>query len=165
MKKNMVVMLMVIVVIGVLAYLLRDKLKVVLGQRVERKKIKGEMGISGPTNGLGTKEAGVGPVIEMKEFKTPATIEAALKLPTARYDYAAEWIGADIVGAVTEIYPKMAEHGKVLDSLISCKKMEVPLIGLPSTNGPGYKEPTIDPLVELKKFETYTGPYIALPQF
>ncbi|MBA7491376.1 hypothetical protein ES702_01921 [subsurface metagenome] len=163
MKKNMVVILIVIGVIGVVVYLLKDRLKVLLGKRAEREEI-GEGQIDpyirherlGLLNGPIYRALPVGPMIELRQFKTPVTVEAAFKLRSVIYEEAARWIGADIVEIVKEIYPKVPRHGAVLKSLVIFKKGEGQIdpyirherLGL--LNGPIYKTLPVGLPIELR---------------
>ncbi len=163
MKKNMVVILIVIGVIGVVVYLLKDRLKVLLGKRAEREEIEeGQIDPYirherlGPLNGPVYKALPVGPMIELRQFKTPVTVEAAFKPSSVIYEEAARWIGADIVGVVREIYPPFREHGLVLKRLVIFKKGEGqvdPYIRherLGPLNGPIYKALPVGPMIELR---------------
>jgi len=131
MKKNMVVILIVIGVIGAVVYLLKDRLKILLGERAEREEI-GEVQVDpyirherlGPLNGDVYRALPVGSMIELRQFETPATVEIGFRLPSAIYEEATRWIGADIVGIIREIYPKALRHGPVLKRLVIFKKGE-----------------------------------------
>lgn len=143
MKKNIVVILIVISVIGVVLYLLKDRLKALLGERAEGKEIKERKFVGG--NGVLPPP---GPL---------DTVERVFKEPTAIYDYAAGWIGGDFVVFVREIYPPFPEHGPVLESLVTYKKGQVVAAQLPPTTG-----------ITIPTFRQRTGfgPYsYGLPQF
>lgn len=148
MKKNILVILVVIGVVGVVLYLLKDRLKALLGERVKGEEIPGEIerkkGITLPgldwlagPGGLGLKRF-VRPEITMGVYKTPV-------------ESPARWLREEIAPVLKPLYP--ARYVAITKGLMAYLIMG---------------ETALPPDVERKEFmhPPANGPYSwALPQF
>lgn len=143
MKKNILVILVVISVVGVVLYLLKDKLKVLLGERAEGEEIPGEeKKIVGPW-------VGRWPSFGLKGFLPgEVTMGTGITLPS---ESPARWLREEIAPVLKPLYP--ARYIAITKGLFAYL-----------VKG----ETALPPEQQLREFKTpaTNGPYSwALPQF
>jgi len=140
MKKNILVILIIVGVIGVVAYLLKDKLKVLLGERAEREEIKEP--IPGAIMRRPPSFFGLMPFQPSEVTMRRGIIEQVGESP-------ARWLQEEIAPLLEPLYP--ARYIAITKGLLAYLVMGEAAL----------------PPIEAKAFKTpVTGPYSwALPQF
>ena len=111
MKKNIVIILVIVAAVGLVAYLLRDRLRGVLGLRVPGEEIP--EGVERKTMLGLLKEAAARPSDQLTYFERAA----------------GRWIQPDVVQLVTEIYPKPSVHMGILARLVRYIRGEAEGVG------------------------------------